>query len=114
MEDKNMPIEDTEKVVMDKDVIAQLHQRIEEQEKTIRNKVDELNSARREKSEAETDKERAINEAIGCLHAVKAMLTNSCNCGATHRQRDFFGEAIVKYIDQSINNLDFDKDPNPF
>lgn len=42
-------------------------------------------------------------QAKGALIAVKAMLNASCN--ATHRMRDFYAKAMIKYIDEIEKRL---------
>lgn len=68
--------------------------------------------AKKDAEDAESMKRKVIDEAVGCLHAVKAML--QMGCGATHRQRNFYSEAIVKYIDNTVSILEAEKDPYPF
>ena len=66
------------------------------------------------KKDIEEENERkckAINEAVGCLNAVRAMLV--CR-GATHRQRNFYADAMVKYIDGVVASMEIKKDPYAF
>lgn len=46
------------------------------------------------------DCEKSATHAVGCLESVKAMLQHSVR-GATHRQRNFYSEAMVAYIDNA-------------
>lgn len=51
----------------------------------------------RQKTDLEKTKvERMLHNSVACLDAVKAMLESSG--GATHRMRDFYAEAMVKFI----------------
>lgn len=56
-----------------------------------------------------------LTRAHGILEGVKAML--QAQDGATHRQRDFYANAIVKMIDNTkfgIQPIEFDEDDLPF
>ena len=56
-----------------------------------------------------------LTRAHGILEGVKAML--QAQDGATHRQRDFYANAIVKMIDNTkcgIQPIKFDEDDLPF
>lgn len=69
--------------------------------------------AEKNAQDEEKRKRNAIDNGVGCLRAVKAMLQNSAY-GATHLQRNFYGEAIVKFIDNSVAEMESEKDPYPF
>lgn len=65
-----------------------------------------------------TDREKAKVEemlhcSVGCLDAVKAMLESSCG-GATHRMRDFYAGAMVKFIGNAKAALQLYAGPEPF
>ena len=44
-----------------------------------------------------------LRKAFGVVLAVKAMLKNSGGC--THRQRDFFRDSIIKYIEEVESSM---------
>ena len=86
-------------------------------------KVSTLNGKIREleqKLSAEQQKNRKQQEDIAeylrkseaCLDAVSAML--ECSGGATHRMRDFYAEAMRKFIGNSKTLLRSYADPMPF
>lgn len=67
----------------------------------------------RQKTDREKDKvEQMLHRSAGCLDAVKAMLESSG--GATHRMRDFYAEAMVKFIGNAKATLQSYADPEPF
>lgn len=63
--------------------------------------------------EEEKRKKKAIDRGVGCLNAVRAMLDLS-RFGCTHRQRNFYNESIMKYIDIAIGDMEAEKEPMPF
>jgi len=79
--------------------------------------VSGLNGKIRELEHKNSDKQRQIEsmkseakafagKAIGCLTSVKAMLNHANGCGATHRMKAFYAEAMVKYIDTIVKDLE--------
>lgn len=67
----------------------------------------------RQKTDREKDKvEKMLHSSVGCLDAVKAMLESSG--GATHRMRDFYAEAMVKFIGNAKATLQSYAEPEPF
>lgn len=67
----------------------------------------------RQKTDREKDKvEQMLHRSVGCLDAVKAMLESSG--GATHRMRDFYAEAMVKFIGNTKATLQSYAEPEPF
>ena len=52
-------------------------------------------------------------KAIACLDSVKAMMENT-DGSMTHRQRDFYSRAIVKYIEKIRWDLKASLEPTPF
>ena len=79
--------------------------------------VSGLNGKIRELERKNGDKQRQIEsmkseakafagKAIGCLTSVKAMLNHANGCGATHRMKAFYAEAMVKYIDTIVKDLE--------
>lgn len=68
----------------------------------------------RQKTDREKDKvEQMLHRSVGCLDAVKAMLESSGG-GATHRMRDFYAEAMVKFIGNAKSALQSYAEPEPF
>lgn len=93
----------------------------DEQKKELSNEylqeVSGLNEKIRELERKNGDKQRQIEsmkseakafagKAIGCLTSVKAMLNHANGCGATHRMKAFYAEAMVKYIDGIATDLE--------
>ncbi len=58
------------------------------------------------------DTEEFLRKSEACLDAVSAML--ECSSGATHRQRDFYAEAMRKFIGNAKKILRSYADPMPF
>lgn len=68
----------------------------------------------RQKTDREKTKvEKMLHKSVGCLDAVKAMLESSGG-GATHRMRDFYAEAMVKFIGNAKATLQSYAEPEPF
>lgn len=70
--------------------------------------ADERQKTDREKAKVE----QMLHSSVGCLDAVKAMLESSG--GATHRMRDFYAEAMVKFIGNVKLMLQSYAEPEPF
>lgn len=70
--------------------------------------ADERQKTDREKAKVE----QMLHSSVGCLDAVKAMLESSG--GATHRMRDFYAEAMVKFIGNAKATLQSYAEPEPF
>gem|GEM_PF-4933642 len=69
----------------------------------------------RDELKAEKNRNKEIREtAKGCLEAVKAMMVHSCCICATHRQRNFYNGAMIKYIKSVIADLRSVDDEPPF
>lgn len=83
---------------------------------TLNGKIRQLEqqcSDERQKTDREKDKvEKMLHSSVGCLDAVKAMLESSG--GATHRMRDFYAEAMVKFIGNAKATLQSYAEPEPF
>lgn len=78
---------------------------------TLNGKIRQLE---RQKTDREKDKvEQMLHCSVGCLDAVKAMLESSGG-GATHRMRDFYAEAMVKFIGNAKATLQSYAEPEPF
>ena len=58
------------------------------------------------------DTEEFLRKSEACLDAVSAML--ECSSGATHRQRDFYADAMRKFIGNTKKILRSYADPMPF
>ena len=56
-----------------------------------------------QKKDLEEECKSINNRAIACLEVVKAMLENTH--GATHRMKDFYTDAIEKYIENVKEDL---------
>lgn len=74
----------------------------------------EVFRAKKDAEDEEKRKCKAINDGVGCLLAVRAMLLNSMGSVHTHRQRDFYADAMVKYIDSTIARMEVEKESYPF
>lgn len=90
---------------------------------TIKKQSEDINGLQGEVVQAKHDMERmkkendaSYQQAVGCLDAVKAMLELSQGSGATHRMRDFYGGAMIKFIDSARQELTarHDAEPMPF
>ena len=90
---------------------------------TIKKQSEDINGLQGEVVQAKHDMERMKKEndanyqqVVGCLDAVKAMLELSQGNGATHRMRDFYGGAMIKFIDSARQKLaaHHDAEPLPF
>lgn len=68
-------------------------------------KCEAINQSKRiERMEKEGD--ALVRQSVACLSSVKAMLQHSNTCGATHRMKGFYTNAMVKYIDRVIAGFD--------
>ena len=83
---------------------------------TLNGKIRELEqklSAEQQKNRKQKeDTEEFLRKSEACLDAVSAML--ECSSGATHRQRDFYASAMMKYIGNAKTLLRSYADPMPF
>lgn len=70
--------------------------------------ADERQKTDREKAKVE----QMLHRSVGCLDAVKAMLESSG--GATHRMRNFYAGAMVKFIGNAKATLQSYAEPEPF
>lgn len=61
----------------------------------------------------EKEKATMTEKAIACLDSVKAMLENT-DGSMTHRQRNFYSRAIVKYIEKVRGSLKANLEQMPF
>ena len=69
----------------------------------------------RDELKAEKNRNKEIRTtATGCLEAVKAMMVHSSGIAATHRQRDFYNNAMAKYMESVIADLRSVDDEPPF
>lgn len=78
---------------------------ISEQGKTIERLTGEIVKMTRDMKRISEEDAAHYQQMAGCLDAVKAMLQLSQGNGATHRMRDFYGEAIIKFIDSARQKL---------
>lgn len=78
---------------------------ISEQGKTIERLTGEIVKITRDMKRISEEDAAYYQQMAGCLDAVKAMLQLSQSNGATHRMRDFYGEAIIKFIDSARQKL---------
>ena len=87
-----------------------------EEVSTLNNKIRELElklSAELQKnSKQKEDIAEFLRKSEACLDAVTAML--ECSGGATHRQRDFYADAMRKFIGNTKSQLRSYADPMPF
>ena len=83
---------------------------------TLNGKIRELEqklSAEQQKNRKQKeDTEEFLRKSEACLDAVSAML--ECSSGATHRQRDFYADAMRKFIGNTKKILRSYADPMPF
>jgi len=83
---------------------------------TLNGKIRELElklSAELQKnSKQKEDIAEFLRKSEACLDAVTAML--ECSSGATHRQRDFYADAMRKFIGNTKSQLRSYADPMPF
>ena len=78
---------------------------ISEQGKTIERLTGEIVKMTRDMKRISEEDAAYYQQMAGCLDAVKAMLQLSQGNGATHRMRDFYGGAIIKFIDSARQKL---------
>lgn len=93
--------------------IAELQQTITDLRKSIEQKQSDYVYAKKKEDDANKQMYSAISNAIDCLRAVRAMLKHTPQ-GATHKMRDFYRDAIVSYINETIDVMEIAKDPYPF
>lgn len=83
---------------------------------TLNGKIRELEqklSAEQQKNRKQKeDIEEFLSKSEACLDAVTAML--ECSSGATHRQRDFYASAMMRYISNAKTLLRSYAEPEPF
>ena len=78
----------------------------------IRELEQKLHAEQQENRKQKEDTEEFLRKSEACLDAVSAML--ECSSGATHRQRDFYAEAMRKFIYNAKTLLRSYADPMPF
>ena len=88
-----------------------------EEVSTLNNKIRELeqklNAELQKNSELKVDIMEFLRKSEACLDAVSAML--ECSGGAaTHRMRDFYADAMRKFIGNTKSQLRLIADPLPF
>ena len=82
-------------------------------------KIDDLQrenfTKQRRLEKIDMDGEVNTRLALACLNSVEAMLSHSMH-GATHRERNFYTEAMIKYIDKVRDDIRMPKsnDEYPF
>lgn len=83
---------------------------------TLNGKIRELEQLlhveQQKNSKQEEDTVEFLRKSEACLDAVSAML--ECSGGATHRMRDFYAEAMQKFIGNTKNILRSYAEPMPF
>ena len=104
------PLTDVQRKKLDEEY-KNMHTSVKEMEKNLEKANADLQGAKDTLIAEERRFRNGMDEAIGCLHAVKAML--SVECG-THRQRDFYSQAMIRYIDRAVKNIKAEEDPLPF
>ena len=85
----------------------------EKGDKLLNANAKSFNAEKKAKEEEEL-KRKAIDKAVGCLRAVREMLSESTGTGCTHRQRNFYSDAMIKFINNSVAALEGEKEPYPF
>ena len=78
---------------------------ISEQSKTIERLTCEAAKTVKEMERISKEDAAYYQLMAGCLDAVKVMLQCSHSGGVTHRERDFYGDAIIKLIDRAKQQL---------
>ena len=78
----------------------------------IRELEQKLQAEQQENRKQKKDTEEFLRKSEACLDAVSAML--ECSGGATHRQRDFYADAMRKFIGNTKKILRSYADPMPF
>ena len=78
----------------------------------IRELEQKLSAEQQENRKQKKDTEEFLRKSEACLDAVSAML--ECSSGATHRQRDFYADAMRKFIGNTKKILRSYADPMPF
>ena len=83
---------------------------------TLNGKIRELKqmlqAEQQKNSKQKEDTLEFLRKSEACLDAVSAML--ECSVGATHRMRNFYSEAMRKFIDKTKTQLQSYADPVPF
>ena len=83
---------------------------------TLNGKIRELEqllqAEQRKNSKQKEDTVEFLRKSEACLDAVSAML--ECSGGATHRMRDFYADAMRKFIDNTKTLLRSYAEPEPF
>lgn len=78
----------------------------------IRELEQKLGAEQQKNSKQKEDIVEFLRKSEACLDAVSAML--ECSGGATHRMRDFYAEAMRKFIGNAKTLLRSYAEPNPF
>jgi hypothetical protein len=78
----------------------------------IRELEQKLSAEQQKNSKQKEDIAEFLRKSEACLDAVSAML--ECSGGATHRQRDFYADAMRKFIGNTKSHLRSYADPLPF
>ena len=78
----------------------------------IRELEQELSAEQQKNSKQKEDVAEFLRKSEACLDAVSAML--ECSGGATHRMRDFYADAMCKFIGNAKKILRSYADPLPF
>lgn len=78
----------------------------------IRELEQKLSAEQQENRKQKEDTVELLRKSEACLDAVSAML--ECSGGATHRMRDFYAEAMRKFIGNAKTLLRSYADPMPF
>jgi len=78
----------------------------------IRELEQKLSAEQQKNSKQKEDIAEFLRKSEACLDAVTAML--ECSSGATHRQRDFYADAMRKFIGNTKSQLRSYAEPMPF
>jgi len=78
----------------------------------IRELEQKLSAEQQKNSKQKEDIAEFLRKSEACLDAVTAML--ECSSGATHRQRDFYADAMRKFIGNTKSQLRSYAEPLPF
>lgn len=78
----------------------------------IRELEQKLQAEQQKNSKQKEDTMEFLRKSEACLDAVSAML--ECSGGATHRMRNFYATAMMKFIDNAKKLLQSYADPLPF
>jgi hypothetical protein len=99
------PVDDPNAKTVTQDELSTLNGKIRELEQ-------KLSAEQQKNSKQKEDVVEFLRKSEACLDAVSAML--ECSSGATHRMRDFYADAMRKFIGNAKTLLRSYAEPEPF